>query len=435
MSLTILIQNVTLIDGTGREPLPQTTVAMRDDKIIYVGKSKQWQVVPDEDVISLDFSGRYLLPGLIDSHVHLSGGGEADSQFKVDDGAMTLKILQNARKNLAAGITTVRDLGGWNELEFAVRRSVRHHDFSAARMMLAGRFISISESGADYYEGMYRIADGVEAVRKAAREQIKNGADLIKLGVTGAVLVEDGLPGATHFNSDEIRVAVEEAAKFGKRVAAHAHGIDGIRKAVQAGVHSIEHGTFLYQGLDVVEEMKQRGTYLVPTLKPGLDVVNGDRTHIPQWIVDKMLETQDAAIQSLRLAYQAGVPIAMGSDAGTPLNFHGENSLEVYWMQQAGMKAMDALVSSTLGAAKALGWDDRVGSVEEGKWADLLICDENPLDDLKRLADKKNLRAVFLGGKLVARQTTDAYPVSVLASDLLTIDSTPAADGPVTELV
>jgi imidazolonepropionase-like amidohydrolase len=424
MSLTILIQNVTLIDGTGREPMPQITVAMRDGKIIYVGKAKQWQVVPGEDVISLDFSGRYLLPGLIDSHVHLSGSGEADSEVKIDNVSMTLKILQNARKNLAAGITTVRDLGGWNELEFAVRRSVRHHDFSASRMMLAGRFISISESGADFYEGMYRVADGVEEVRKAAREQIKNGADVIKLGVTGAVLVEDGVPGATHFNADEIRVAVEEAAKFGKRVAAHAHGIDGIRKAVQAGVHSIEHGTFLYQGPDVIEEMKQRGTYLAPTLKSGWDVINGDQTDIPQWIVDKMTETQDAAIQSLRLAYQAGIPIAMGSDAGTPLNFHGENGLEIYWMQQAGMKPMDALVSSTLGAAKALGWDDRIGSVEEGKSADLLICDENPLEDLKRLADKKNLRAVFLDGKLAARQPTDSYPVSVLAPDLLTIGST-----------
>jgi imidazolonepropionase-like amidohydrolase len=360
---------------------------------------------------------------LIDSHVHLSGSGEVDSQFKTDPGSMTLKILQNARKNLAAGITCVRDLGGWNELEFAVRRSIRRHEFSASRMMLAGRFISISESGADYYEGMYRVADGVEAVRKAAREQIRNGADLIKLGVTGAVLVEDGLPGATHFNEDEVRVAVEEAAKFGKRVAAHAHGIDGIRKAVHAGVYSIEHGTFLFQGEDVIEEMKTRGTYLVPTLKPGWDVINGDRTNIPQWIVDKTIATQEAAIQSLQLAYQAGIPIAMGSDAGTPLNFHGENGLEIYWMQQAGMKPMDALVASTLGAAKVLGWEAQIGSIEEGKAADLLICAENPLDDLRRLADKKNLRAVFLDGQLAARRATDAYPVSILAPDLLTIGS------------
>ena len=423
MSSIILIKNVTLIDGTGREPLVNATIAVQDRKIIHAGKARQWQASYDEDLIGLDFNGKYLLPGLIDSHVHLSGGGEVDSQFKTDNGSMALKILNNARKNLAAGITTVRDLGGWNELEFAVQRSVRRHDFSAARMMLAGRFISISESGADYYEGMYRVADGVEAVRKAAREQIRNGADVIKLGVTGAVLVEDGLPGATHFNADEIRVAVEEAAKFGKRVAAHAHGIDGIRKAVHAGVHSIEHGTFLYQGEDVIEEMKQRGTYLVPTLKPGWDVINGDRTNVPQWIVDKIIETQEAAIQSLRLAYQAGIPIAMGSDAGTPLNFHGENGLEIYWMQQAGMKPMDALVSSTLGAAKALGREDWIGSIEEGKLADLLICDENPLEDLKRLADKKNLRAVFLDGKLAARQPADSYPASILAPDLLTIGS------------
>jgi len=421
MSSILLIQNVTLIDGTGREPLANATVAIQDGKIIHAGKARRWLATYDADLISLDFSGAYVLPGLIDSHVHLSGGGETDSQFKTDDGSMSLKILQNARRNLAAGITTVRDLGGWNELEFAVRRSVRRHEFSASRMMLAGRFISISESGADYYEGMYRIADGVEAVRKAAREQIRNGADVIKLGVTGAVLVEDGLPGATHFNEDEVRVAVEEAAKFGKRVAAHAHGIDGIRKAVHAGVSSIEHGTFLFQGEDVIEEMKEHGTYLVPTLKPGWDVINGDRTNIPQWIVDKTIATQDAAIQSLQLAYQAGIPIAMGSDAGTPLNFHGENGLEIYWMQQAGMKPMDALVSSTLGAARLLGWEAQIGSIEEGKSADLLICDESPLDDLRRLADKKNLRAVFLDGKLAARRATDSYPVSVLAPDLLTI--------------
>ncbi|HUI87398.1 MAG TPA: amidohydrolase family protein [Anaerolineales bacterium] len=421
MSSIILIQNVVLMDGTGREPRPNATVAVQDGKIIYAGGAKRWLASYDEDIIGLDFSGKYLLPGLIDAHVHLAGGGEADSQFKTDSGSMALRILQNARKNLAAGITTVRDLGGWNELEFAVRRAVRRHDFSAARMMLAGRFISISESGAERYEGMYRIADGVEAVRQAAREQIKNGADLIKLGVTGAVLVEDGLPGATHFNEEEIRVAVEEAAKFGKGVAAHAHGIDGIRKAVQAGVHSIEHGTFLYQGPDVIDEMKKRGTYLVPTLKPGWDVIRGDRSKIPPWIVEKTIETQEAAVQSLRLAYQAGLPIAMGSDAGTPLNFHGENGLEIYWMGQAGMQPMDALVSATLGAAKALGWDGQIGSIEEGKSADLLICNENPLDDLKRLADKKNLRAVFLDGKLAARQAADSYPASVLAPDLLTI--------------
>jgi imidazolonepropionase-like amidohydrolase len=421
MKTLIAFQNVMLIDGTGSEPILDATVAVRDDKIVYAGKARKWQPSLEEDILNLDFSGKTLLPGLIDCHVHLSGSGEPDSRFDMGDGSMALKILGNARKNLAAGITTVRDLGGWNELEFAVRRAILRGDFSGPRLLLAGRFISISESGADHYEGMYRIADGVEEVRKAAREQIRHGADLVKLGVTGAVLVQGGIPGATHFNSDEILVAVEEAAKSGRRVAAHAHGIDGIRKAVQAGVHSIEHGTYLHQGPDVIEEMARRGTFLVPTLKAGRAVLKGDTTNVPGWIVDKMRDTQDAAKKSVRLAYQAGVPIAMGSDAATPLNFHGENGLEVYCMQQAGMKPMDALVSATLTAARALGWDARLGSIEEGKLADLLVMDANPLDDLKRLADKKLIRAVFLDGKLVARQPGDSYPRTILARDCLTV--------------
>ncbi len=421
MNALMVLHHVTLIDGTGRQPLPDATVAVRDRQVVYAGPAKTWQPSLQEDILNIDFAGKYVLPGLIDCHVHLSGSGEPDGRFAADDGSMALKILKNARRNLAAGITTVRDVGGWNELEFAVRRSIQRGDFSGPRMLLAGRFISISELGADHYEGMYCIADGVEAVRKAVRQQIRHGADVVKLGVTGAVLVQDGVPGATHFNADEIRVAVEEAAKLGRRVAAHAHGIDGIRQAVLAGVHSIEHGTYLHQGRDVIEEMARRGTFLVPTLKADRDVLKGEASNIPAWIVDKMRDVQDAAKKSLRAAYQAGVPIAMGSDAATPLNYHGENALEVHWMQQAGMKPMDALVAATLGAAKALGADAWLGSIEEGKVADLLVLDADPLADLKRLADKKVIRAVFLEGKLAACQPTDAYPRTIVASDCLTI--------------
>jgi imidazolonepropionase-like amidohydrolase len=188
-----------------------------------------------------------------------------------------------------------------------------------------------------------------------------------------------------------------------------------------AGAHSIEHGTYLHEGPDVIDEMRRRGTFLVPTLKADQDILKGNSAKIPAWRLEKTRQVQDSARKSLGAAYQAGVPIAMGSDAATPFNYHGENGLEVYWMQQAGMKPMDALVAATSGAARALGADSWLGSVEGGKRADLLVLDANPLEDLRRLADKKLIRAVFLEGKIVARQPTDSYPRTVLSKDCLAV--------------
>lgn len=405
-----VLQNCTLIDGTGRQPVERAVIAIQDGKIAYAGPSRGWSDA-SRDARSLDLRGRFVLPGLIDTHVHLSGSGEADSQFFAGDGAMTLKILQNAQKNLAAGITTVRDLGGWNELEFEVRRSIQNGDFPGPRLCLAGRFISITESGADYYEGMYRVADGVNEVRKAVREQVKHGADLIKIGVTGAVLVEDGEPGATQFNEDEIRALVKEAQKFGRRVAAHAHGSDGIVKALQAGVYSIEHGTFLHESPEAMQLMSEYGVFLVPTLKAGWDVILDVPDSTPDWIVQKSKDLQEDILLSLRLAYEAGVPIAMGSDAGTPFNYHGRNALEIHWMEQAGMSAMDAIVAATGNAARCLGWDSWLGTLEAGKAADLVVYDGNPLDDLRILGDEKRLQLVMKNGEFCASHEGHALKI------------------------
>ena len=416
-----VIKNITLIDGTGREPISDAVLVIREGKISYAGPTSRWSDAQSGDVIQLDLQGQYVLPGLIDCHVHLSGSGEADSQFSAPTGQMALKILKNAQRNLAAGITTVRDLGGWSELEFDVRRAIQRGDFAGPRMCLAGRFISITEAGAEYYSGMYRVADGVDEVRKAVREQVKNGADVIKMGVTGAVLVESGVPGTTHFNEDEVCALVEEANKFGKRVAAHAHGIDGIRKAVQAGINTLEHGTYLYQDPFLIQHMAQHGIFLVPTLKVGWDIIHANNSAIPLWIMDKNKATQGEAASSLKLAYEAGVPIAMGSDVGTPLNFHGENALEVYWMQQAGMSAMDALVSATGNAARALGWESWLGTLEEGKVADLIVYDKNPLGDLRVLADKTSLQFVMKDGMVVACHTGHHLPEQLFPKNVLTI--------------
>jgi imidazolonepropionase-like amidohydrolase len=415
-----ILKNITLIDGTGHAPLQDAVLAIRDAKIAYAGPSSGWSGTEEASV--LDLGGQFVLPGLIDAHVHLSGAGEADSQFRADDGDMTLKILSNAQKNLAAGITTVRDLGGWNELEFVVRDWIRGGEFAGPRMCLAGRFISITEAGADYYEGMYRVADGVDEVRKAVREQVTHGADLIKIGVTGAVLVESGVPGATHFNEDEIQALVQEAAKFGRRVAAHAHGADGIMKALRAGVSTIEHGTFLFQSPEAIRFMAEHGIFLVPTLKVGWDIIQASELQIPEWIRNKNNILQENAESTLRMAYKAGVPIAMGSDVGTPLNYHGENGLEVYWMQHAGMSAMDSIVAATGNAARALGWDAWIGTLEAGKVADLIAVDENPLDDLRLLADREHLQFVMKDGMVAACHADHDLPQEVFARKYLSID-------------
>ena len=417
-----LLENFTLIDGTGRDPIENAVIAIREGKIAYAGPASTWDEAGGES-ITLNLQGGYVLPGLIDAHVHLSGSGEADSQFYAPTGQMALKILSNAQKNLAAGVTTVRDLGGWSELEFDVRRSIQRGDFAGPRMCLAGRFISITEAGADYYAGMYRVADGMDEVRKAVREQVKHGADVIKMGVTGAVLVESGVPGVTHFNTDEIQALVEEAKKFGKPVAMHAHGIDGIRKAVEAGVTTLEHGTYLFRDPHVIQLMAERGVFLVPTLKVGWDIILAERSAIPLWIMDKNKATQGDAAKSLKMAYEAGVPIAMGSDVGTPLNYHGENALEVYWMEQAGLSKMDALVAATGNAAKALGWDSRLGTLEAGKVADLIVHEKNPLEDLRALADKESLRYVMKDGEVIAYNVLrkDELPRELLAAKVLRI--------------
>ena len=417
-----ILTNCVLVDGTGADPIHEAVVVVSDGKVLYAGPASGWKEAGVES-IEIDLGEQYVLPGLIDAHVHLSGSGEADSNFSAPTGQMVLKMLSNAQKNLAAGITTVRDLGGWGELEFDVRRSIEHGDFTGPRMCLAGRFISITEAGAEYYPGMYRVADGVNEVIKAVREQVMNGADVIKMGVTGAVLVESGAPGATHFNFDEMQALVREAKKFGKPVAMHAHGIDGIGKAVEAGVNTLEHGTYLYQDPNVIRQMAARGVFLVPTLNVGWNIILAKDPNIPDWIMQKNIDSQGDAERSLKMAYEAGVCIAMGSDVGTPLNYHGENALEVYWMHMAGLSPTDALVAATGNAAKALGWDSWMGTLEAGKVADLIVHAKNPLDDLRTLADKESLQFVMKDGEIVACHTRNNLPPELFTRQALTIQS------------
>ncbi|HET8840115.1 MAG TPA: amidohydrolase family protein, partial [Ktedonobacteraceae bacterium] len=237
-SLPIALRHITLIDGTGRPPVENAVLVLRNGCVEAVADAARWQPPVAEPMAVLDLSGQTVLPGLIDCHVHLAMDGPADSRLEGEMPWTTLLMLKHAQNNLAAGFTTVRDVGGRHWLEFSVRRAVEEGLWAGPRMQLAGKLLSMTSAGTPYYDGMYREADGVDEVRKAAREQFKAGADLIKVMATGAVLTPGEKPGAAQYGIDEIAAAVEEASKIGKRVAAHAHGIEGIRNAVAAGVRT-----------------------------------------------------------------------------------------------------------------------------------------------------------------------------------------------------
>lgn len=396
--------HATIIDGTGNKPIENGMVVIEDQKIVFAGKLEDWKDEEGKIYQEMDLSGKYILPGLIDCHVHIAAECLPDSTMNGAWGWTSLIMLKHAQNTLAAGVTTIRDVGGRHHLEFSLRKAWEAGLFAAPRMSLAGKLLAITSTGSEWYDGMYREADGVDEVRKAAREQLRAGADLIKVLATGAVLAPGEKPGAAQFEMEEIRAAVVEARKVGKIVAAHAHGIEGIRNAVEAGAKTIEHGTYLNQDSKVMERMAKENIYLVPTLKAGVDIIEGNKPGIPDWIMEKSKETQEDAILSLRKAYEMGVPIAMGTDAATPYNFHGENALELYHMAQAGLSNMDCIVASTKSAAKALGWESTIGTVEAGKLADLIIVKKNPLEDLKSLADRKNIEQVMQSGKFVTRQ-------------------------------
>lgn len=342
----------------------------------------------DDEVV--DATGLWLLPGLIDCHVHLTqptdqadpaaAAGRADAEVALDTATA-------AERTLLAGITTARDVGGWNYVEMAVRSAIRAGTIRGPRLFLAGRLLSITTATVAYYPGMYEVADGADSVRAAARRQLARGADLIKVLATGAMLSSENEDSrAIQFTLDELRAAVEIAHDNHKHVAAHAHGLRGIENAVAAGVDSIEHGTFADD--NVLRQMAEVGTVLVPTLCTGI-LLGRDAAVLdamPSHLHDRMANVTEVHVATIRRAYELGVTIAMGTDAGTPANHHGLNAEECsILVDRVGMSPAESIASATINAARLLRQEEHLGSLDAGKHADIIGVRKNPLDDIAEL--------------------------------------------------
>jgi imidazolonepropionase-like amidohydrolase len=352
----------------------------------------------DAEVIFLD--GQFLLPGLIDCHVHLCMDAGPDPLGGLSREPVpwtTLKAAEFARETLLSGVTAVRDMGGMSGVDLVLRDAIAAGRISGPRVQASGRLICMT-GGHGWQVG--RQADGEAEVMRAAREQILAGADLIKLMATGGVMTPGVEPGSEQFTEAELRAGIREAHKAGKRTATHAQGTQGIKNALRAGIDSIEHGIYLDE--ECIELMLQHSIPLVPTMSALFHIEkNGVEAGIPEFAVAKTLRVKPYFLESLRLARQAGVVIAMGTDAGTPFNCHGGNAEELVFLTQAGFTAEEALVAATKTAAGVLGLEQEIGSIETGKRADLLVVQGDPLQEIGLLCDQDNIRMVVQDGRVV----------------------------------
>ncbi|MEP7001997.1 MAG: amidohydrolase family protein [bacterium] len=389
---TVVLRAARLIDGTGAAVVQNGVVVVTDDKIIAAGK--EGSVVIPTGARVIDLGDATLMPGFIDAHTHIIGRSLSDP--KSDDANVrdydaygAIVGVENARKTLMAGFTTIRVLGAPNFDDMALRQAITNHAAIGPRMQNAGHSFGITgghcdENGykpglmdADYRTG---VADGAEEGRKAVRYQVKYGADVIKICATGGVLSEGDAVGATQYTLDEMKAIVDEAKKLDRKVAAHAHGTEGIKLATQAGVASIEHGSFLDE--EGAKLMASRGTFLVPTISAGEFVELAAKSgRLKGLRAEKALASAEGMRKSVRLALRSGVPIALGTDAG--VGEHGTNghefSLLVSW---GGLTPMQAIVAGTSNGAKLLGWEKNIGSLAPGKWADVVAVPGDPTKDI-----------------------------------------------------
>ncbi|NOT46647.1 MAG: amidohydrolase family protein [Acidobacteria bacterium] len=389
----VVIKAAQIIDGRGGAPIRNGVVVVSDDKIMAVGPLASITIPAGAKTI--DLGDATLMPGFIDAHTHIIGRvlGDPEQQnsaFRDYDSFGAILAVENARRTLMAGFTTIRNVGAPNFDDMALRKAINEGWTPGPRILTAGHSIGITGGHCDENgykpgaaDGDYKtgIADGPEQVRAAVRYQVKYGADVIKTCATGGVLSEGDAVGATQYTFEELKAMVEEAEKLERKVAAHAHGTEGIKIAARAGVASIEHGSFLDE--EGAKLMAQKGTFLVPTLMAGETVERLAKTNVLKGFRgEKALLAAAAMRNAIKLAMANKVKIALGTDAGVIQ--HGTNAHEFTLMVEwGGMSSMDAIIAGTMNGAKLLGIDKTHGSLTNGKAADIVAVSGDPLKNIK----------------------------------------------------
>ena len=395
----VAVKAARLIDGLGGAPISNAVVLIENDRISAVGAGLS--VPPGAQVI--DLGGATVLPGFIDCHTHVTG--QPGDNFYEDlfkrspiDEAVTAHIY--AKRTLEAGFTTIRDVGSEEFVDVALKKAINHGDIPGPRMLVAGLPLSATGGHGDLngyspylsFKTFSGVADGIDAIRKLVRTDVRQGADVIKVLATAGVLSEEDSEGAPQYSQEELDTVVQEANMWERRVAAHAHGAEGIKRAIRAGVNSVEHASFIDD--EGIRLAKEKGTFLV------MDIYNDDyimteyaRRGYPQAILEKEKRVGRTQRENFRKAWKAGAKMAFGTDAG--VYPHGDNARQFAKMVEWGMTPMEAITAATASAADLLGWSDRIGTLQKGRFADLVAVNGDPLADVTIL---QKVQFVMKGG-------------------------------------
>jgi len=390
-----------VLDVKTGDTLTGQAIVLEGDKIVSVGPASAAKAPADAQII--DLPNATVLPGLIDAHTHLTYDvnqvGYASLGISVPRQALT--GAKNARATLLAGFTTVRNVGASGYSDVALRDAINDGDVPGPHMLVSGPALGITGGHCDEnllpFEFHYQaegVADGIEAVQHKVREVIKYGADVIKICATGGVMSKGDDPNASQYTLEEMKAIVVEAHRLGRKVAAHAHGAEGVRWASIAGVDSIEHGHLMDS--ESIATLKKNGTYLVPTLYlMDWNRENLAKRNAPDYVVRKMQMVMGHGESIMKEAFAAGLKVGLGTDAA--VYPHGLNAHELGVYVRLGMTPLQAIQTATINDADLLGWSNKVGTIEAGKWADIIAVDGDPLKDVTTL---EHVRFVMKGGEV-----------------------------------